>query len=360
MGKWGLGGPGTTGAPENQGFDLFYGYLCQRKAHNFYPTHLWRNGKKEPLEGNQWFKAHEKIDAPLETAQEYADRWTGRVYAPDKMIEEAESFITAHANEPFFLFYPTTIPHVAIQVPDEETDAYPESWDTQAYLGQKGYIPHPRPRAAYAGMISRLDDEVGRIVQAVEDAGLIDNTIIIVTSDNGPTYAGGVDHEFFDSNGPLRGLKGSIYEGGIRVPMVVSWPGKIPTGSTNTVVSGFQDLLPTLVELAGGTPPAGIDGISILPALLGAGDVADRPHMYWEYVGKQAVRMGKWKGIRTGLKKGDLTVELYDLDADLGETTNVAADHPEIVQQIAAIMTADRTPSEIFPLPSIDIPAKVE
>ena len=353
IGKWGLGGPGTSGHPNKQGFDLFYGYLCQRKAHNYYPSHLWRNDQKHVINGGEYFRAHQRIEKPLESIEDYRAAYDRSEYAPDLMREEALDFISSNTNQSFFLLYASPIPHVAIQALPEDIDAYPHEWDQKHYLGQKGYLPHPRPRAAYAAMITRLDSEIGSIVAELEKQGIADKTIIIISSDNGATYAGGVDYEFFNSSGHLRGLKGSLYEGGIRVPMIVRWPGRVHPGSISDHVSAFQDVMPTIADLTG-EPINGGDGVSFLPALLGKHQ-PEHEVLYWEHGPKQALRMGRWKGVRTGLKDGDLTVQLYDLESDPSEKRDVAQENPEIVATIVQRMDDERDPSEMFPLPSIDM-----
>jgi len=354
IGKWGLGGPGTEGHPNAQGFDHWYGYLCQRKAHNYYPTHLWRNDQKVTLEGNTWFSAHQKIDEPLETEQAYWDRFQGETFAADLMRDEAVSFIESQDGDaPFFMYYASPVPHVALQVPPERLDAFPREWDESHYLGTSGYVPHPRPRAAYAAMIAGFDGEVAAIMKALERTGKATNTIVIITSDNGPTWAGGVDHEFFDSNGPLRGLKGSVFEGGLRVPMIVRWPGHVPASATVDALSGFEDHLPTLCEWTGAPVPHDVDGVSLVDVLSG-GDAPDRAWLYRELGGQQALRWGDWKGVRRRLKRGDDTIMLFNLKADPGETTNVADQHPEVVARVAAIMTEAHEPSDVFPLPMVD------
>jgi len=211
IGKWGLGGPDTVGHPNNHGFDLYFGYLCQRKAHNYYPTHLWRNADKVVLDGNPWFKSHERIAEPLASDAAYQERFAAEHYAPALMLAEALSFVRANKDAPFFLYYPSPIPHAALQVPPEQLAAYPAEWDEQPYLGQKGYLPHPSPRRAYAAMVSHLDMEVGRILDLLDELGLAGDTIVMFSSDNGPTYNGGTDSKFFESTGSLRGLKGSVY-----------------------------------------------------------------------------------------------------------------------------------------------------
>ncbi len=358
IGKWGLGGPDTIGHPNKQGFDHFYGYLCQRKAHNYYPAHLWRNEEKHVLNDGEYYRAHQKIQAPLENEEAYRARYDRKDYAPDYMRDEAVQFIRDHSDEPFFLYYASPIPHVAIQAPIEDIEAYPREWDTTHYLGQKSYLPHPRPRAAYAAMITRLDAEIGALLDELEKQGLSDNTIVIVSSDNGTTYAGGVDYDFFDSTGVLRGLKGSLYEGGIRVPMVVRWPGQVAAGSTTDHVSGFHDVLPTLAEVAGAESPA-CDGKSFLPTLTGGSQEAHEA-LYWEIGSKQAMRMGRWKAVRTGLKKGNTTIQLFDLESDIGEQKNVASKHPDIVARMSDLMDTYHEPSEIFPLPTIDYKVEQE
>ncbi|MCH2149894.1 MAG: arylsulfatase [Phycisphaerales bacterium] len=359
FGKWGLGGPDTEGHPNNQGFDQFVGYLCQRRAHNFYPTHIWKNDEKLEFDA-PYHNGHEKITEPLATEDEYQQRWSQGTYACDVMRDAAVEFINDHADEPFFLYYPSLIPHVAIQVPQEETEAYPREWDPEPYLGQKGYLPHARPNAAYAGMISRLDREIGQLLDALEQQGLTDNTLVIVTSDNGTTWAGGVDAAFFDSTGPWRGLKGSFYEGGIRVPMIARWPGRIEAGTTSDVPSSFQDHMPTLCAAAGADEPAGHDGRNLLPVLSGERKTVDREHLYWEHVAKQAVRKGRWKALRLRLKQGDDTIVLYDLENDPGEQTNVAKDNPEVVADMIRIMNEEHVPSDVFPLPTIDVAVEVK
>jgi len=356
IGKWGLGGPDSTGHPNKQGFDNFYGYLCQRKAHNYYPTHLWLNEKRVELEGNEYFKAHQKIDAPLASDEEYWERYTGRHYAQDSMVQEAMSFIREHVDEPFFLYYASPLPHVALQVPPEDLDLFPAEWDDEPYLGQVGYLPHPSPRRAYATMIWRLDFEVGLLLDLLDELGLAEDTIVMFSSDNGPTYAGGVDYEFFDSAGGLRGRKGNLYEGGVRVPMIARWPGRIAAGSTTDHVSGFQDVLPTLLELVGGSYEGRNDGISFAPTLLGEEEQAQHDYLYWEHGGRQAVLLVEddWKAVRSGLKRGDPTIEVYRLEVDPQERHDVADEHPELIEQLEKLFAAARTPSEQFPLPGID------
>lgn len=354
IGKWGLGGPGTSGHPNLQGFDHFYGYLCQRKAHNYYPTHLWRNSEKVMLEGNAYFKAHQKISEPFVDESMYEQQYAGAQYAPDLMIDEAVQFIKSSGDEPFFLYYPSPIPHLALQIPEDDLGRYPEAWDETAYLGDKGYLPHDRPRAAYAAMITRLDTEVGKILDQLDAQGLTENTIVIFSSDNGATYAGGVDYDFFESSGGLRGLKGSLWEGGIRVPMIARWPGHIPADTVSDHISGFQDVMPTVLEMVDAPPADKIDGVSFAAALKGQEQVNASPFLYWERDGRQAVRMGPYKAVRTGMAKGKTRLQLFDLLIDPAETTDISKQHPEVTEKIKQIMDQERTPSAIFPMEGVD------
>jgi len=356
LGKWGLGGPGSVGHPNNQGFDHFYGYLCQRVAHNYYPTHLWRNHDVDVLHGNRAFRAHQRIDGPLADESDYL-RFLGGDYAPWEIANEALAFIRRNAEGPFFLSYASVIPHLALQVPDEEVDAYPREWDQSHYLGGRGYLPHPRPRAAYAAMITHLDRNVGRILDLIDELDLAGDTIVMFSSDNGTTFTGGCDREFFGSLGDLRGHKCTVYEGGLRVPMIVRWPEHVAAGSTTAHVSAFQDVLPTLTEITGAETPAGLDGVSFLPTLLGAEGQRRHDHLYWEYPEsdrQQAVMIGDFKGVRTNLRMGDMTVRLYDLSVDPGELDDVAAMHPGIVEDMVRIMRDGRVPNPVFPLEALD------
>lgn len=350
IGKWGLGGPDDTGHPNKQGFDHFYGYLCQRVAHNYYPTHLWRNGEKDILEGNTFFSAHQKFpkDKDAEDMSSY-EPYKGEQYSLDLMAEEALKFIRENKDNPFFLYLPFTIPHVALQVPEDSLQEYEGQFPETRYLGEKGYLPHSAPRAAYAAMITRMDRKIGRIMDLLKELGLDENTLVIFSSDNGPTYAGGVDYEFFNSAGNLRGLKGSVYEGGIRVPMIARWHGKIKAGIVSDHVSAFWDFLPTFTELLGLNTPENIDGISILPTLLGKPEKQEKhEYLYWEHVKKmQAVRMGDWKAVR--LNPGD-KIQLFNLAEDIAEKNDVAEKHPDLIAKISDIFITGRTKSEHFPI----------
>ncbi len=349
IGKWGLGGPGSTGEPNRQGFDHWYGYLCQRVAHNYYPTHLWRNGEKHLLEGNDYFYPHQRLPDgrnPYDRSS-YAE-YSGRQYSMDSMAEEALDFIRANRENPFFLYLPFPVPHVSIQVPEDSLREYEGAFPETPYTGDRGYLPHPAPRAGYAAMITRMDREIGRIIALVSELGLDENTLIIFTSDNGPTFNGGTDSTFFDSAGELRGLKTMLYEGGIRVPLIARWPGMIEPGSSNDHISALWDFLPTFTKLAGIDAPDDIDGISLLPSLLGRPRrQQEHEYLYWEHGVKQAVRLGDWKAVRMRV---DRDIELYNLADDIGEQRDVAASNPDIIAMVTDIMMNGRTESELFPL----------
>jgi arylsulfatase A len=369
FGKWGLGPVGSTGDPLKQGFDRFFGYNCQAVAHNFYPTHLWDNDQRVAL-NNSKFAAQQKLPAgadPQDLAS-YAT-FSGKDYAPDLIASQALKFIRDSKEKPFVLYFPTTVPHLALQVPEDSLDEYAGKFPEEAYVGGKGYLPHRTPRAAYAAMISRLDREIGRMVQLVGELGLDEQTIFVFTSDNGPLYDkhGGTDAEFFNSTGGLRGRKGSYYEGGFRVPCIVRWKGHIASGTVSDRVTGFEDWLPTLLELVGAAvaTPAGLDGISFAPTLLGQKQ-EPRAFLYREspsYGGQQSVRFGSWKAIRTNLNPGPKAanqkagaIEIYDLALDPAETKNLAAERPEIVAQAERLFHDQHQPSTLFPIRALDQP----
>lgn len=362
VGKWGLGPPGSEGDPLRQGFDRFFGYNCQRHAHNHYPTYLWDNDRRVVLE-NPEFSAHQALPAEADPNDPAAyERYRGAQYAPDLFSEAARAFIREHRDEPFFLYYATTIPHLALQVPEDSLREYVGLWPDPPYTGDRRYLPHFTPRAAYAAMVTRMDREIGRIMDLVRELGLEEETIFVFSSDNGPAPQdlGGTDSRFFRSAGPFRGLKGSLYEGGIRVPTIVRWKGKIQPGRTSDYVSGFEDWLPTLLDLIGaeGFIPKGVDGISLAPTLLDV-DQEPRRFLYREYPregGWQAVRMGNWKGIRRHLldEPPDLGIELYNLKDDVAESQDVSSEYPEIVAEIERIMREEHVPSAVFPLAILD------
>ncbi len=370
FGKWGLGGPGSTGDPLKQGFNRFYGYNCQRHAHNYYPTYLWDNDRRVSL-NNEPFSPYAKLpaDADPNDPASYAG-YIGTDYAPDLIHKQALRFVREHWNRPFFLYVPSVVPHLALQVPADSLAEYTNRWSDPPYPGGHGYLPNRTPRATYAAMVTRLDREVGRLMALVKELGLEEKTIVVFTSDNGPTYnrLGGSDSEFFKSAGPFRGLKGSLYEGGIRVPMIVRWPGHIQPGTTSDRLTGFEDWMPTLLELAGckSAIPRDLDGLSFAATLLGQRQ-EPRPFLYREfpgYGGQQFVRVGNWKGIRQHLKpagqnaKPQLHLALYDLDQDPGESRDVAAQHADIVAKLERIMREQHAPSKEFPMAALDKMAK--
>ncbi len=329
FGKWGLGRVDSTGDPLNMGFDRFFGYNCQRHAHNLYPRFLIDDKDKRQLPGNT-------------RAQ------TGKHYAPQLIADELIKFIDGKKDQPFFVYYPTVIPHLPLQAPQEDVDQYIGKWPEKPYKG-KSYQPHPTPRSCYAAMITFMDKQVGRIVKRLKELDLYDNTIIFFTSDNGATYLKGqVDYEFFNSVGKLRGLKGSLHEGGIRVPMVASWPGKIKPSTISDLPAAHYDILATLADVVGAKLAEPTDGISILPTLLSQPNKQKKhEYLFWDfagYGGQLAVRMGKWKGIKKTLTKNpNAPLELYNLQNDISEKENVAKKFPQIAQKIEKIMLTART-----------------
>ena len=368
FGKWGLGNIWSEGSPHKQGFERFFGYNCQSHAHSYYPATLWDNEEKFPLKNDPPVPGHVGLAEGADPADPASyEVFKGQDYASDHINDQALEFIKANQERPFFLYYPSLIPHVALHVPDEQLEPYlAEKWNDPPFTreGGYGYTPHFTPRAAYAAMITRLDTYVGKVLDLIEELGLTDNTIVIFSSDNGTTHLKEeVDYDFFASVGELRGLKGDLYEGGIRVPQIVKWPGKVEAGSVSDFVTGFEDWLPTMLDLidAESEIPEGVNGISIAPTLLGE-DQGERDFLYREftgYGGQQAVWLGnQWKGIRRDLlKKGNknpLEVELFDLKADPSESTNIAAENPEVLAKIEGLMKSERVPSEVFPIPVLD------
>jgi len=334
FGKWGLGGVGTTGDPLKQGFDRFFGFNCQRHAHNLYPKYLVDDDKQRFLEGN-------------------TRGLTGKQYGPQVVADELMKFIESNKDRPFFAYYPTVLPHLALQAPEEDIAHYRGRWPEEPYKG-RSYLPHPTPKSCYAAMITFVDKQVGRIMETLDRLGLAEDTIILFTSDNGTTHLGEqADYEFFESVKPLRGLKGSVYEGGIRVPMIARWKGKIQPGGVTDHISAAYDLMPTIAQIAGVECSAETDGVDISPTLLGKADAQKKQDfLIWEfhgYGGQQAVRMGDWKAVRTKCYNSpDSPLELYNLADDIGETKNVAAEHPELVEQMERILKEERTPSKLW------------
>jgi arylsulfatase A len=360
IGKWGLGPPGSEGDPLKQGFDRFYGYNCQRHAHNHYPTHLYDNDRRVALK-NPEFATQQVLpaDSDPQDPKSYA-RYAGKDYAPDLMAEQAVRFVKENRGRPFFLYFASTIPHLALQAPEDALADYQGKWPDAPYTGTNRYLPHFAPRAAYAAMISQLDKHIGALVETVEELGLTTNTVFVFTSDNGPLYnrLGGTDSDFFNSARDLRGRKGSLYEGGVRVPLLVRWKGQIAPGSVSDRVTGFEDWLPTLMELCHATNQArvqAIDGISFAPTLLGKAQKA-RPFLYREfpaYGGQQSVRSGDWKAVRQGLTNKTAT-ELYNVKGDPAERRDVASANPEMLALLEQIIAKEHERSELFPLQGID------
>lgn len=349
FGKWGLGFVDTEGDPNKQGFDEFFGYNCQRLAHNYYPYYLWHNSEKVMLPENEGTK-------------------TG-TYAPDTIHREALRFIENNSYRPFFLFYPNTIPHAELFAKEEYMKRFRGKFDPEkSFKGvDEGltyrlgpYGSQPEAHAAFAAMITQLDDYVGEILDKLKELNIEKNTIVIFTSDNGPHLEAGADPDYFNSNGSLRGYKRDLYEGGIRVPMIVRWPQKIKPGSVSNHISAFWDVMPTLAELTGATLSEPVDGISFLPELLGDHKrQTQHDYLYWEFHeqgGKMAIRKGDWKAVRLNVNKPDETItELYNLSSDPGEEKNVADMHPEILGELEKLMQKARQPSSVFPFSSDSI-----
>jgi len=352
VGKWGLGAPNTEGIPNNQGFDLFYGYNCQRQAHTLYPLHLWKN-KERVLLNNRMVPLHANLEEEADPSDPASyNSFTQKDYAPELMLNEALTFLEGDTTKPFFLYFASPLPHLPLQAPNKWIEYYQEKiGDEEPYIGN-AYYPNRTPRATYAAMISYLDEQVGSLIKKLKETGQYENTLIIFTSDNGPTYTGGVDAQYFESAAPFPTeygrTKGFVYESGIRVPMIASWPGKIRPGTTSDHPSVFYDYLPTLLEVAG-LPEVPSDGISFLPGLLGEEQIK-HDFLYWEfpsYGGQQAVRMGKWKAIRKEIKKGNTTIELYNLEEDRSETSDVAHQFPLVVQQVTEIFEREHQQAAI-------------
>jgi arylsulfatase A-like enzyme len=324
IGKWGLGGPDSTGVPNKQGFDYFFGYLCQRHAHNYYPEFLFRNDQRVPLKNKVPNGKPDGSGVATEKVE----------YSADLFEQEVIKFVEDNRRSPFFLYFAATLPHAN----NEGGKKGMEVPDYGPYVDKDW----PEPDKGRAAMITRLDRGVGRLVQKLKDLGLDENTLVFFTSDNGPHSEGGANPDFFHSSGSLRGIKRDLYEGGIRVP-------RIEAGTETDLVSAFWDFLPTLAEAAGAQSPTDSDGISLLPTLLGRPGQKTHEFMYWEFHeggSLQAVRMGRWKAVRPVGKP----LELYDLQTDIGETHNVAGSHPDVVAKIEKYLTTARTESQFWPL----------
>lgn len=328
IGKWGLGEPGTTGLPNKQGFDHWYGFLNQHNAHSFYPPYLWRNDRIVYFNEN-----------------ESGQRQT---YVQDLFIEEALEFIRSSKNEPFFLYLPFTLPHTELAAREAMVEKYRGRFDEVVFPAELGRPAVPESKAVYAGMISTLDEDVGRIMAELKELGIAENTIVIFTSDNGAANEHGAKSDYFDGTGPLRGIKRDLYEGGIRVPLIVSWPGTVPAGAVDDSSHvTFWDFLPTFAELAGAEIPEGLalDGISVVPSFLDGTTVGNERPLYWEFRRKpdtslmQAVRWGHYKAVRL---EEDAALEVYDLQDDIGETRDIAAQHPDLVEKFESYLRTAR------------------
>jgi len=341
FGKWGLGGPGTEGDPVYQGFDVFFGYNCQGKAHNYYPRHLWDNLEKVVLHEN-------------EGTQE-------GIYGPNLIHEKALEFIETNKEKPFFLFYPNVIPHAELFAPEEYMEMFrgkylPEKeyqgYDEGPKFRDGPYGSQPESHAAFAAMVTLLDDQVGEVMDKITDLGLSENTLVIFTSDNGPHLEGGADPDYFNSNGIYTGYKRDLYEGGIRVPTIAWWPGKIAANSQTNHLSAFWDVYPTLAELTGQEIHDSVDGISFLPTLLGKERQKEHEYLYWEFHernGRQAIRKGDWKLVRYDVfSPENTTTELYNIAEDPSESLNVAGDNQEITESLLRLMDGARTESTVF------------
>lgn len=342
FGKWGLGYPGSEGDPMNH-FDVFYGFNCQRLGHHYYPYHLWDNDTKVMLEGNEGTLKGE--------------------YAPELVHQQSLKFIEDHKDEPFFCFIPTIIPHAELAAPEEDMERFRgtmeegepfEGYDEGPDLRIAGYYQSQKePHVAFAAMVSIFDRHVGEVIAKLEELGIADNTLVIVTSDNGPHFEGGADPDFFDSNAGFRGYKRDLYEGGLRVPMIAYWPKTIDAGRRSDHISAFWDVLPTFAEIAGLEIPDGIDGLSMAPTLLGdESEQEAHDYLYWEFHdkgGRQAVRMGNWKAVKYEvLKHPERRLELYDLSSDPNETVDLSKMYPEVEARMKAILESARTPNETF------------
>lgn len=334
FGKWGLGYPRSTSVPSNMGFNEFYGYNCQRQAHSYYPDHLWKNDNKVLLEGNQQGQRHD--------------------YSQELIQQEALSFIRNHKDKPFFAMLTYTLPHAELNLPhDSIYHIYENMFEEKPYKGDYHYSE--KPRASFAAMVSLLDKYVGDIMKELKVLGIDDNTILVFTSDNGPHMEGGADPKFFNSSGPLRGVKRDLYEGGVRVPMIVRYPNHIKAGSISNHISAFWDIMPTLAELTHQRLPVNsqTDGISFLPTLLNKGRQKEHEYLFWEFHeggGRLGMREGDWKIVVLNAQDEEKEkIELYNLAKDLGETKNIAAENPKRTKMMYNKMRSLRIESATFP-----------
>ncbi|MBB3205953.1 arylsulfatase A-like enzyme [Rhodopirellula rubra] len=327
FGKWGLGYPGSESDPLKMGFDRFYGYNCQRIAHCYYPAFLWNDDQRELLWGNV---ASHKRD-----------------YAPDLIHREAIDFIRENKDQPFFCYYAAIQPHADMVAPEEYMKRFRGKYLPEVSYPEDYYAAQPEGHAAFAAMVTVLDDYVGEIVAELDELEIAEDTLIIFSSDNGPHQEGGHDPEYFDSNGVVKGVKRDLYEGGVRVPMIAVWPGKIAAGTESDHVCAFWDFLPTMADLASVSLDRDTDGVSMNPTLLGRPNQHEHEYLYWDFPaqgGREALRKGNWKAVRYNInRKPDAPPELYDLSTDVGETNNVADTHPEIVEELGSLMSQARS-----------------
>ena len=367
VGKWGLGAPHTKSIPNNFGFDYFFGFNCQRQAHTYYPVHLYENEVRYPL-SNDTIAPNTKLDKdadPYESAS-YA-KYNLNDYASEIMFTKITEYVEKNKKEPFFMYWADPIPHAALQAPKRWVDYYVKKFgEEEPYVGNRGYFPARNPRATYAAMVSYLDENVGKLVAQLKKEGIYENTLIIFSSDNGPTYNGGTDSPWFDSAKPFRSEygygKGHLYEGGIRIPMIASWPDRIKAGSETNLISAHYDVMATLLDITEQNKAEKMDGISFLPTLLGEVEKQKKHEfLFWEfpeYGGQVAIRMGEWKVIRRNLKdkKAEPTLELYNLNTDIREENNVAEMHPDILEKAAKIFETEHTNAEVerFRIPLVE------
>jgi len=335
FGKWGLGHEGSSGLPTRQGFDAFYGYLDQHHAHNYYPTFLIRNEQRVKLANV----------VPREGQFGQGVATEKKQYSHDLIMAEAMKFLDANHKKRFFLYLPLTIPHA-------NNEARQEGMEVPDF-GQYADLDWPEPQKGHAAMISRMDRDLGVLFQRLRDHGIDEKTIVFFTSDNGPHREGGNNSDFNDSNGPLKGIKRDLTEGGIRVPLIVRWPGRIEAGSSSSFAGAFWDVMPTLAELAGTEKhvPADIDGISFLPSLLGQGTQEQHDYLYWAFYergGSRALRSGDWKAVQQPIHT---PVRLYNLKEDLGEEVDLAADNVALVKKLTAAMDGAYAPSTRWKFP---------
>lgn len=355
VGKWGLGYPGSEGVPNKQGFDFFFGYNCQRQAHTYYPAFLWRNDKRVYLGNSVLDPETTKLDIAADPMDERNyDKFVQKSYSNDVMFDELIHFVDENKADPFFLMWTTPLPHVSLQAPERWVRYYVEKFgDEEPYTGNRGYYPCRYPHATYAAMISYFDEQVGELVRELKKNGIYENTVIVFTSDNGPTFNGGSDSPWFNSGGIFKSEQGwgkcSVHEGGIRVPTIVSWPAQIKSATETDHVSAFWDVMPTLADMAGIECPS-TDGISFLPTLLGdTGKQKQHEYLYWEYPesnGSRAIRKGNWKMMITNIKKGPQMIELFDLSKDVREQHNVADQQPQLVKELKKLMESSLVEAE--------------